>query len=383
MAYNSCLGAPGAAGRPKRVLLGLSGGVDSAVSAHLLKEAGLEVAGACMVVWPEGPAPAREGPGARKAARSCFAPDSGERRARVEALARKLDIALVFVDCRRAFEEEVLGDFRREYLAGRTPNPCVLCNPRIKFGAMAEGARRMGVEFDHIATGHYARIERDGGRFCLGRAADLGKDQSYFLYRLGQETLSRTIFPLGGLTKAAVRAIARGLGLEEAQESSDFYPGAYSDLLGVAPREGRIVDEEGRVLGTHKGFWNYTIGQRRGLGVAAAGPLHVIGLRPSSNEVVVGPEEKAMRSVVRARDIVWGSCGSPGDLDGRAWAKVRSVGAPLPCEVWFEDGRLAARFDSKVLSPAPGQSLVVYDAEGRIVCGGFIDGWPEAGQSSP
>ena len=235
------------------------------------------------------------------ASKACFGPNEEEEVAVCETLCRKLGIEYRAIDLSAEYEERVLNYFRREYLGGRTPNPCIRCNNEIKFGFLIERAHALGLDFDYFATGHYARISSAAsGMVRLRAALDQSKDQSYFLYRLGPQRLSRVLFPLGELTKGQVRDKARKLGLEVAEkpESQDFIAGGdYSTLFAAeAPESGDIVDADGRILGRHRGLPYYTIGQRRGLGlgawIAAGGgdpePLYVIALDPAKNRVVVG-----------------------------------------------------------------------------------------------
>jgi tRNA-specific 2-thiouridylase len=354
-----------------KVVLLMSGGIDSAVSAYLLQKQGYDIAAVNMIVWSQHSGEAVKG---RKD--SCFSPDKAAQMKRVGDLARRMGIEVTFIDCSQEFESEVLGNFRSEYMNGRTPNPCVICNRMVKFGALLDKARSAGIEWDMAATGHYARIDHIGDRFCLRRAVDELKDQSYFLYRLSQQQLSLIIFPLGGMLKTDVRKldVAQGFHEEGQSESQDFYGGPYSDLLDAAPRPGDIVDLAGKVLGQHQGFWNYTIGQRKGLGIASPRPLYVLALRPESNEVVVGYEESTESASVRASDVNWVSIASADELAHCSGlkAKIRSAGKALPCTASFADGVLTAIFDQGVNAPTPGQSLVIYDEAGYVLCGGMI-----------
>ncbi|MBQ9336618.1 MAG: tRNA 2-thiouridine(34) synthase MnmA, partial [Lentisphaeria bacterium] len=247
-----------------RIAVGLSGGVDSSVAAALLKSQGQAVVGITMKLWREG----RYRGGERDA---CFGPGEAEDIARAEKLCRKLDIPYHVFDCADEYEKVVLAYFRAEYLAGKTPNPCVRCNVFMKFGVLPDLARKSGVEFAKFATGHYARIREENGVFHLLRGTDEKKDQSYFLYRLKQPQLANLLFPLGELHKSEVRELAAKSGLEVKgqPDSQDFYSGDHTELLNTPPRPGNIVDTSGKILGTHQGFWNYTIGQRKGLGIAA------------------------------------------------------------------------------------------------------------------
>jgi tRNA-specific 2-thiouridylase len=353
----------------KRVLVGMSGGIDSSVAAYLLKQQGYEVMGVTMSLWKEGRA--FSGDYTKDA---CFSPNKEAEIAKTAEICAKLGISHTVLDISDLYESTVLKNFRDEYMGGRTPNPCIWCNQKIKFGAMVEYARKAGLEFDFFATGHYARIEYENGRYCLKRGLDPLKDQSYFLYRLSQRQLSTTLFPLGGMTKKDVRAIDETLGFhpQGQAESQDFYSGSYSDLLDTDPVPGDIVDTEGKVLGRHNGIWNYTIGQRKGLGVSAPKPLYVISLDVKNNRVVVGTEEMTVNTVVRAANINWVSVGElPSPI--HAAAKIRSTGTPVACEVYMDgQDRLCAKFDVPVKAATCGQSLVVYKDD-AVLAGGIIE----------
>jgi tRNA-specific 2-thiouridylase len=353
----------------QKVLVGMSGGIDSTVVAWMLKKRGYQVTGVTMSIWkPDRPFhgdPNRD---------SCFAPSEKHDIKKTKALCDRIGIEHIVLDISDLYEQTVLKNFRDEYLSGRTPNPCVWCNQKIKFGAMVDIAREKGLDFDYFATGHYARIEKLGERYALKKGLDAAKDQSYFLYRLSQKQLSTTLFPLGSYTKDQIRKIdlENGFHPENQTESQDFYSGPYSDLLGVEAKTGNIVDTKGKVLGKHNGMWNYTIGQRRGLGIAADRPLYVIALRPSRNEVVVGYEEDTKNTVVTAANVNWVAV-SGLEKPVHATAKIRSAGNAALCTVTqLEDGRIQAVFDSPVNAATCGQSLVVYDND-TVLCGGIID----------
>lgn len=346
-----------------RVAVGLSGGVDSSVAALLLKERGFDVVGLTMKLW--------RGTFAGGTRDACYGPGEAEDIERAEALAKSLGIEYRVIDCAEAYEKAIVAMFRDISLKGETPNPCVFCNAAMKFGLLPRLAREAGVEFDRFATGHYARIVRVGGRFAVRRAVDEKKDQSYFLYRLSQEQLSQVEFPLGGMTKREVRAIAaeHSLAAADKADSQDFYSGDKNELIGEKPREGNIVDMSGRVLGRHCGYWNYTVGQRKGLGAFGPKPLYVVRLDACRNEVVLGTREEAHSAEFRVGNMNWMALEPTGERIS-ACVKIRSTGAPLgPVE--FEDGLCRAPGEG-LFGVAPGQSAVFYDADGTILCGGVI-----------
>ena len=347
-----------------KVAVGLSGGVDSAVAALLLKRAGHEVVGVTMKLWREG----RYKGGDRDA---CFGPGEADDIAAAEAFAAAIGIGFRVFDCSEEYERAVLDYFREERAAGRTPNPCVVCNRRLKFGLLPEMAARQ-VDFDRFATGHYARLVDIGGRRAAARAADAPKDQSYFLWNLTQEQLSLAMFPIGGLAKPDVRRLAReaGLAMAEKPDSQDFYSGDADEIVGKQDTEGRIVSMDGRALGTHRGYWHYTVGQRQGLGIGGGTQYYVVRIDPCRNEVVVGRREEAVCREFAVRDVNWqGAEPTDGPVEG--FVKIRSSGAPSG-PVTMERG--VVRAPSGLFGVAPGQSAVLYSAEGAILCGGIIGG---------
>jgi tRNA-specific 2-thiouridylase len=352
-----------------RIAVGMSGGVDSSVAALLLLRAGHEVSGVLMKLWSGPSAPAL-------AKNACYGPDeAGDIRA-AEDVCSRLGIPLRLIDCSKDYEDLVLRYLREGYAAGTTPNPCVRCNQLVKFGILPEVARASGLVFDRFATGHYARVEHDErfGRFLLKRAVDAAKDQSYFLYRLGQSQLAGVLFPLGELTKARVRAIAReaGLPVHDRKESQDFYAGDLGDIVGPGAGEGEIVDRDGRVIGRHRGVLHYTVGQRKGLGIASPVPLYVIAIDAARNRLVVGPEDATLRRSAVVRDCVWGpfeDLTSPAEVE----VKVRSGGRLVPGTIVpLDAGRCRVDLADPVAAVAPGQSAVFYDAE-TVVGGGVIE----------
>lgn len=353
----------------KKVLVGLSGGIDSAVSAYLLKKEGYEVEGVTMLIWAKDskyPAP--------MSSNSCYNPDKEKDLETIDRICHQIGIKHHIIDCSKLYESTVLENFRSEYMNGRTPNPCIWCNSKIKFGAMVEEARKT-LDFDYFATGHYARIEKgENGRFQLMKAVDTKKDQSYFLSRLTQEQLSTTLFPLGGLLKSEVRKIDEENGFHAPGEceSQDFYGGDYSDLLDTEDRVGDIVlNDDGRVLGHHNGYWHYTIGQRKGLGIAYSEPLFVLSLDPKENKVVVGTGKFTRQNRVYARNVNW-----VGDTDFSSeeiyLAKIRSTSLGELARAERVDDGFVLDFLSPVKAATPGQSAVVYSSD-RVIASAVIE----------
>ena len=349
----------------KTVAVGLSGGVDSSVAALLLKERGFNVVGITMKLWREG----RYRGGSRDA---CFGAGEAEDIESARALAEKLGIEYRVFDVSDEYNDTIVAYFRETYLSGKTPNPCVRCNQMMKFGLLPRLAREAGLDFDFFATGHYARVEAGAdGRMHLKRALDKSKDQSYFLYRLSQEQLKVQIFPLGGMTKAEVRAKARecGLGAAERPDSQDFYSGEIGELIGAVERPGTIVDMAGKVVGHHNGFWHYTVGQRKGLGIASPEPYYVVDLDACRNRVVVGRLSDASRTSLKVEDMNWVSA-APTIERIPVTVKVRSAGNPRG-PAWLENG--VCTFEEGIHGVAPGQSAVFYSPDGEeILAGGII-----------
>jgi len=352
----------------EKVAVGLSGGVDSSVSALLLKKAGYDVVGITMSIWGE----QKELPKSTKNA--CYGPDEQEDIQEAQKICNQLQIPYQVFDCAKKYSEIVLENFKQEYLSGRTPNPCIWCNNLVKFGTLPTLAKESGLEFDKFATGHYARVEYDSSnsRYILKKAVDEKKDQSYFLYRLTQEQLSQVLFPLGELTKEQVRDIAKenSLHVHDKGESQDFYCGDYNDLLGVKPVQGNIVDKEGNILGTHNGIWNYTLGQRKGIGIAYKEPLYVVALDKCKNQVIVGTEQDTYSRSLIATDLSWIAFKKP-ESEFVAEAKIRSTHRQTPVKVnVLDDKTISVEFIESQKAVTTGQSIVLYD--GDIVLGGGI-----------
>lgn len=345
-----------------RVVAAMSGGVDSSVVAGLLVEQGHEVIGVHMKLHD-----VPNDPVGGSAKHCCGLDDALDAR----AVAAKLDIPFYVMDLRAAFKKAVMDDFADTYLRGATPNPCIQCNGVLKFRVLLARAKALGAT--HLATGHYARISEDGG---LATATDAAKDQSYFLFPVTREALAHTLFPLGGMTKPEVRATAQRMGLltadkPESQEvcfiPDDDHTRFVTEHRGVTEGAGQIVHIDGRVLGEHGGYWRYTIGQRRGLGVAVGHPLYVISINPTTAQVTVGPNEALRHTRIRAERANWFHRPEVGD---QLLARIRHRGAMHPCEVVSvgTEGEVAVQLRTPARAATPGQAIVLY--EGECVAGG-------------
>lgn len=352
-----------------KVAVGLSGGVDSSIAAALLKENGHEVVGLFMKLWDGIPLPS-------SGRTACYGPDEATDVEAARAVAGQLAIPFYTVDVAAEYKAAVLDYFKGEYLAGRTPNPCIRCNQRIKFGALLSRAHQAGIDFDCFATGHYARAAYDEakGRFLLRKGRDARKDQSYWLAFLAQEQLARVIFPLGEYTKTEVRETARQWGLLtcDKPDSQDFFAGDYKQLIGAAARPGPIIDRAGRVLGTHAGIWSYTIGQRKGLGIAARQSLYVIDFDLENNAVVVGGADELRRDGLVASRLNLIACGVI-DRPRAVEVKIRyNHAACAGTLVQLDHDTAAVRFKQPQTAITPGQAVVFYEDD-RVLGGAIID----------
>jgi len=348
------------------VIVGLSGGVDSSVAAYLLKQQGYQVIGVTMAIW--------DGQYKSTGKHACYGSDEEEEIHEAREVAKKLDIPYHVFNCSAEYKQAVLDYFKSEYLAGRTPNPCIQCNQLIKFGMLPLMAKKSGIDFDYFATGHYARVEfsEKYQRYVLKKAADLKKDQTYFIHRLSQEQLRQALLPIGGFNKPEIKELARkvGITIEDLEESQDFYSGDYKDLLEVDDNPGNIVDSKGKVLGRHKGIWNYTIGQRKGLGIAYAEPLYVIGLDKEVNTVIVGVRQETYNASFIVSDLNWVALESL-EKSMDCTAKIRS--AQNEREALIEpllNGDVKVTFYHPNDAITPGQSAVFYEED--VVLGGGI-----------
>ena len=379
----------------------MSGGVDSSVAAAMLKEAGCDVIGVTMHLWDYD----RVGGNAQFEHGCCTVEDRNDAR----VVAGRLGIPYYVVDFREEFERGVISNFVSEYVQGRTPNPCVACNSRVKFGVLLDRARELGA--DYVATGHYARVALDdtasdagragdagqagqAGRLVLKRGIDGNKDQSYALWEMTQEELARTAFPVGMLTKAQTREIAERLAPRVASKKDSYEICFIQDrgherflrewtannpvntgegLLAIEDpiRPGPIVDTNGQILGEHRGHPLYTIGQRKGLGLAAGRPVYVVDILPDTNTIVVGDDEDLLSDRLIADGVNWHSADAPaGEVRGQAKIRYRQEATPAvitPCE----PGVARVDFEYPQRAVTPGQSVVFYDGE-TVLGGGII-----------
>ncbi|MCY6484720.1 tRNA 2-thiouridine(34) synthase MnmA [Clostridium aestuarii] len=353
----------------KKVVIGMSGGVDSSVAAYLLKKQGYDVIGVTMQIWQEvEEAELREG-----GCCSLSAVDDARR------VADKLDIPFYIMNFKEAFKKNVIDYFIDEYMEGRTPNPCIACNKFIKFDAFLKKAQAIGA--DYVSTGHYARIYKEGDRYLVRRAEDDTKDQTYALYNLTQYQLEHTVMPCGEYRKTEIREIAKEIGLEvhskkDSQEICFVYDndhGAYiKNQVPEKVKEGNFVDKEGNILGKHKGIVYYTIGQRKGLGIALGKPMYVVDIIPYKNEVVLGSEEDIFNTELIAKDInfiPFDTLEQPLEVE----AKVRYSGKPSKAVIApLEDGKVKVIFETKQRAITKGQSVVFYQGD-LLVGGGVIE----------
>lgn len=351
------------------ILVGMSGGLDSSVAAALLKEQGCRVTGVFMKIWPGGPV-------AGKGRHGCYGPKEEEDIEAARKIAVKLDIPFHVIDLTGEFQAEVLDYFCQEYLSGRTPNPCIVCNRAIKFGALVSRAVSLGIEHDYFTTGHYSRIEYDEslGRYLLKKGRDVKKDQSYFLYSLSQKQLGRTLFPLGGMLKAEVGEIGIRLRLvvQDRRESQNFVYGGYRSLFKTSAPPGEIVDKGGNVLGKHRGIEHFTIGQRRGLRLASKEPLYVTHIEAETGRVTVGPGDDLYTDWQLVGNLNWIAVDrliSPMEVTARIRNAHQGYAAIIETA---ENNRVKVLYKEPQIGAAPGQAIVFYDKD-TVIGGGIAE----------
>ena len=369
------------------VVVGMSGGVDSTLTAYMLKERGCKVIGVTMSLWDDS-FPVLKGDDAKAVKDACFGPGEADDIEECRRFCAKYDIEYHVIDVKEQYKREVIEYFKSEYRAGRTPNPCIRCNRMIKFGALLQGVEALGIKFDYFCTGHYAKIVRPqeglfgttNRPYMIASATDVSKDQTYFVYRVPSSVLEKVRFPLALMKKSEVFELAKKAGLAAAEraESQDFISAEYFDLLFADKPSvpGDIIDLDGHVLGRHRGIEHYTIGQRRGLGVAVSYPVYVHSIDAKNNLVVLAPSSALDSAGLIADDFVWaGDVVPPVECEPiEAMVKIRLASRPVKAKIRRNNAQGSeweVMFESPQHAVAPGQSVVLYQ-DGVIIGGGII-----------
>ncbi len=353
----------------KIAAVGMSGGLDSGMAAYLLQKQGYKVVGVTMSTWDESL-------GVTEAVKSgCFGPGEEEDIASAKRIAERLGIDLIVIDLKKEYSKTVVDYFRKEYLAGLTPNPCVLCNREMKFGLLPLKLKEAGIKFDVFATGHYVRKIRRGDAYYIAMGKDESKDQSYFLSRLSQNQIENIVFPLGDYLKSEVREIAREAGfddLAERKESQDFLETDDFDYIfdENSAEVGDIVDSEGKVVGKHKGIIYYTVGQRRGLNLSGQPePMYVLEINQCKNQVIVGTKNHLYHNKLVAKDVLW-SDNKERKIIFNVNAKIRLHHQPAECRVIQNGEVYEVEFKEPQMAITPGQVIAFYDND--VLLGGGI-----------